>query len=142
MFRGVFCLFFFFKQKTAYEMRISDWSSDVCSSDLEPWLRQRTRRLACRSRRRMPAAHHPRSALEDGRLTARGGRRRIMDRTVALFGSDPALLYSLRFALTLDGFTLSTEAKEAAREACLLIVQAFQGNQSEQRRKRPERANK
>src|SRR3546814_7869876 len=27
-------IFFFFKQKTAYEMRISDWSSDVCSSDL------------------------------------------------------------------------------------------------------------
>src|SRR3546814_8516310 len=30
------CFFFFFKQKTAYEMRISDWSSDVCSSDLRP----------------------------------------------------------------------------------------------------------
>src|SRR3546814_4152714 len=31
-------LFFFFKQQTAYEMRISDWSSDVCSSDLfEAW---------------------------------------------------------------------------------------------------------
>src|SRR3546814_18956740 len=29
-----FIFFFFFKQKTAYEMRISDWSSDVCSSDL------------------------------------------------------------------------------------------------------------
>src|SRR3546814_17860606 len=29
-------LVFFFKQKTAYEMRISDWSSDVCSSDLLP----------------------------------------------------------------------------------------------------------
>src|SRR3546814_7628009 len=29
------CFFFFFKQKTAYEMRISDWSSDVCSSDLK-----------------------------------------------------------------------------------------------------------
>src|SRR3546814_14721266 len=28
------CVFFFFKQKTAYERRISDWSSDVCSSDL------------------------------------------------------------------------------------------------------------
>src|SRR3546814_11361722 len=28
---------FFFKQKTAYEMRISDWSSDVCSSDLHNW---------------------------------------------------------------------------------------------------------
>src|SRR3546814_4916540 len=34
LFWCVFCLFFFFKQKTAYEMRISDWSSDVCSSDL------------------------------------------------------------------------------------------------------------
>src|SRR3546814_6775983 len=30
----MFSCFFFFKQKTAYEMRISDWSSDVCSSDL------------------------------------------------------------------------------------------------------------
>src|SRR3546814_3036029 len=30
----IFLMFFFFKQKTAYEMRISDWSSDVCSSDL------------------------------------------------------------------------------------------------------------
>src|SRR3546814_5993079 len=30
-----FVFFFFFKQKTAYEMRISDWSSDVCSSDLD-----------------------------------------------------------------------------------------------------------
>src|SRR3546814_10269861 len=42
---GVLCVvmwvFFFFKQKTAYEMRISDWSSDVCSSDL-----RRVRRAA------------------------------------------------------------------------------------------------
>src|SRR3546814_16662961 len=29
------CFFFFFKQKTAYELRISDWSSDACSSDLQ-----------------------------------------------------------------------------------------------------------
>src|SRR3546814_8209161 len=37
------CVFFvfFFKQKTAYEMRISDWSSDVCSSDLVPAFLQR-----------------------------------------------------------------------------------------------------
>src|SRR3546814_5826564 len=34
MYVFMFVLFFFFKQKTAYEMRISDWSSDVCSSDL------------------------------------------------------------------------------------------------------------
>src|SRR3546814_4133282 len=32
----VLFLFFFFQQKTAYEVRISDWSSDVCSSDLSP----------------------------------------------------------------------------------------------------------
>src|SRR3546814_3351808 len=37
----VLSFFFFFKQKTAYEMRISDWSSDVCSSDLT-----RTERIA------------------------------------------------------------------------------------------------
>src|SRR3546814_1769356 len=36
-------VFFFFKQKTAYEMRISDWSSDVCSSDLIPLWRQEGR---------------------------------------------------------------------------------------------------
>src|SRR3546814_3791405 len=34
MFFDFFVVFFFCKQKTAYEMRISDWSSDVCSSDL------------------------------------------------------------------------------------------------------------
>src|SRR3546814_12490207 len=45
------CFFFFFKQKTAYEMRISDWSSDVCSSDL-------TKRIEidpCRGRNRNAA---------------------------------------------------------------------------------------
>src|SRR3546814_8744700 len=43
----VFFIFFFFKQKTAYEMRISDWSSDVCSSDLieGPQQRQDSQRL-------------------------------------------------------------------------------------------------
>src|SRR3546814_9051735 len=35
LFLVFFCFFFFFKQKTAYGMRISDWSSDVCSSDLQ-----------------------------------------------------------------------------------------------------------
>src|SRR3546814_1644005 len=39
-YRGTFStVFFFFKQKTAYELRISDWSSDVCSSDLSRPLR-------------------------------------------------------------------------------------------------------
>src|SRR3546814_2830658 len=42
----IWCFFFFFKQKTAYEMRIGDWSSDVCSSDLRR-LPFRSWRLAC-----------------------------------------------------------------------------------------------
>src|SRR3546814_20926919 len=37
----LYVLFLFFKQKTAYEMRISDWSSDVCSSDLPDLVAQR-----------------------------------------------------------------------------------------------------
>src|SRR3546814_6053269 len=40
------CLFFFFKLKTAYEMRISDWSSDVCSSDLFAEIAHQTWRQA------------------------------------------------------------------------------------------------
>src|SRR3546814_19934639 len=45
-----YCVFFFFKQKTAYEMRISDWSSDVCSSDLRP----RTQTVAGGGRQHAP----------------------------------------------------------------------------------------
>src|SRR3546814_10908470 len=40
------CCFFFVKQKTAYEMRISDWSSDVCSSDLSDILKRGEFRVA------------------------------------------------------------------------------------------------
>src|SRR3546814_3692231 len=47
---GIF--FFFFKQKTAYEMRISDWSSDVCSSDLSENRRLRNELLIARARER------------------------------------------------------------------------------------------
>src|SRR3546814_7449763 len=49
---------FFFKQKTAYEMRISDWSSDVCSSDLAG------HRADARRRR----GHHDRAAAAPGDL--------------------------------------------------------------------------
>src|SRR3546814_9792678 len=46
----MYCLsFFFFKQKTAYEMRISDWSSDVCSSDLLAALMKCSRRTVQRA---------------------------------------------------------------------------------------------
>src|SRR3546814_8290915 len=46
-FGGYMCSYVLFKQKTAYEMRISDWSSDVCSSDLpRPWNSHRSWRDA------------------------------------------------------------------------------------------------
>src|SRR3546814_7485195 len=51
---------FFFKQKTAYEMRISDWSSDVCSSDLKSAFV--TRKIARRARQR-PDRHRKLGAL-------------------------------------------------------------------------------
>src|SRR3546814_10486867 len=44
---------FFFKQKTAYEMRISDWSSDVCSSDLGQEPRRCRSEIGYRARRRI-----------------------------------------------------------------------------------------
>src|SRR3546814_10280770 len=46
--------FFFFKQKTAYEMRISDWSSDVCSSDLRSRVRLRRRPAGSSAAGRLP----------------------------------------------------------------------------------------
>src|SRR3546814_4667953 len=72
-------LFFFFKQKTAYEMRISDWSSDVCSSDLplarlprdDPWTRHR---LAARFDRAGPSSH---ASLWSRPLAAPAGRPRV-----------------------------------------------------------------
>src|SRR3546814_14793796 len=60
-------LFFFFKQKTAYEMRISDWSSDVCSSDL------RDQRHAARASRDRLGVRQPQGG-ERGRPAR---RRRI-----------------------------------------------------------------
>src|SRR3546814_9102035 len=62
---------FFFKQKTAYEMRISDWSSDVCSSDLPP----------CRSRRDRPSAEGWRDP-RPGPVGAGHGRGRSEERRV------------------------------------------------------------
>src|SRR3546814_18674052 len=81
-------MFFFFKQKTAYELRISDWSSDVCSSDLR--LSVPTRRgpsalrpppasLLARSRRMRP----PRSSSDGSspRAASGGTRSQASDRS-------------------------------------------------------------
>src|SRR3546814_2075429 len=48
MYIVLYYAFFFFKQKTAYEMRISDWSSDVCSSDLQRQRQHRHQPADCR----------------------------------------------------------------------------------------------
>src|SRR3546814_9751121 len=66
-------VFFFFKQKTAYEMRISDWSSDVCSSDLcciDEHLRLGSHR------RPMMIGPDGRDAYADGYMAIAAGRMR------------------------------------------------------------------
>src|SRR3546814_5182026 len=69
--------FFFFKQKTAYEMRISDWSSDVCSSDLIGIDRQRHLHYRDVGVRAQITQRHPRAVVEaaariDASVEARG----------------------------------------------------------------------
>src|SRR3546814_6676801 len=70
----ILSFFFLFKQKTAYEMRISDWSSDVCSSDLHDGVAGgASLRLPPRQPHRRPGGAAPRRraerrpALDDGR---------------------------------------------------------------------------
>src|SRR3546814_6666755 len=70
-------LFFFFKQETAYEMRISYWSSDVCSSDLgadEGALREE------------PDPHPARSARHPLPLRRRGASRKRLPKELVLHG--------------------------------------------------------
>src|SRR3546814_4989361 len=73
-------MFFFFKQKTAYEMRISDWSSDVCSSDLRRLDRgrgrrdiaERTRHAARRSAGAVAGLQRALLAADDGVFLVKG----------------------------------------------------------------------
>src|SRR3546814_2028962 len=66
---GVLC-FFFFKRKTAYEWRISDWSSDVCSSDLP------TTRAACRCHRAAVVDRRAGKRVHAALVVGRIGRHR------------------------------------------------------------------
>src|SRR3546814_3358416 len=80
----VFYFFFFFKQKTAYEMRISDWSSDVCSSDLDAPVagcrRRRHRRIAVEAEERHGRGQHAGAfVLRLVQHLARGGGDDWMD---------------------------------------------------------------
>src|SRR3546814_9001148 len=75
---------FFFKQKTAYVMRISDWSSDVCSSDLQAWSREKDIRYSSRTRR-----------ISDG-LVRRRKEHRLIDRMLAKLPEEFADLAEVR----------------------------------------------
>src|SRR3546814_1824732 len=66
----LFVIFCFFKQKTAYEMRISDWSSDVCSSDLHHITAQMGATANYRT------GHHPRADFAENALVAIGKTQR------------------------------------------------------------------
>src|SRR3546814_2126041 len=85
-------LFFFFKQKTAYEMRISDWSSDVCSSDLLDAMRASALEIC---------------SNEKGFL-----KSTAMQDTIALVDDDRNILTSVSIALEAEGF------KEIGRASC------------------------
>src|SRR3546814_16610922 len=96
-----FCFIFFFKQKTAYEMRISDWSSDVCSSDLLLPYARRDADTRFPESPDTPAAgarigivgghHYPAQARCDEQMAACGSTGRIMEaRFQCDIGSGPA----------------------------------------------------
>src|SRR3546814_7124477 len=82
--------FFFFKQKTAYELRIGDWSSDVCSSDL-PWSADHTGAADQGGTGEAPLLH----SEGGGHLVVRdqaGHRARLGDEAVDLRRVDPGVL--------------------------------------------------
>src|SRR3546814_6745174 len=88
MFMYWFVIIFFFKQKTAYEMRISDWSSDVCSSDLGRDLRDEVDDVRRGPGRELLHETHagglgsPTSGrLEEGRLRAQELRQADVERS-------------------------------------------------------------
>src|SRR3546814_9597951 len=77
-------VFFFFKQKTAYEMRISDWSSDVCSSDLTGRKLGADHHLwSCTVRRAGPAAGGAVAATQRGDAKLAAAWRAGLGRAVA-----------------------------------------------------------
>src|SRR3546814_8631076 len=76
-------MIFFFKQKTAYEMRISDWSSDVCSSDLGRAFAAQGFVVAVPDYRLVPKVRFP-AFVEDSAAAVKWVRAHI-----ARFGGDP-----------------------------------------------------
>src|SRR3546814_1957308 len=111
-------LFFFFKQKTAYEMRISDWSSDVCSSDLGTvrsgrlLLRRRGRRGGDRSCERYALRARRRHLYRRYRAW-RGARRKDRKR------------YGLHQSGLLDGAASALRSEEHTSELQSLMRNSY-----------------
>src|SRR3546814_13208008 len=108
--------FFFFKQKTAYEMRISDWSSDVCSSDLLVESAQKRRRCDAGSVDRLTEFQHGRG----------GCARRAGPRILPVYRGDAGQnRHWLRYCLRQSGDSqviVRSRVPRAARQI------AFSGN--------------
>src|SRR3546814_13828250 len=111
----MFLFIFFFKQKTAYEMRISDWSSDVCSSDLGADENGRRRRNRAREYHRPPRQAGGRARFR-GSETRRG---RCDGREDA---AAPRVVLALTEMLTRIGLISfvpsEVEGREIGRESC------------------------
>src|SRR3546814_13602439 len=108
--------FFFFKQKTAYEMRISDWSSDVCSSDLaQPFERGPLLGLGQGREHRV-----------DHRVAHVFGARRLPHRRIVLFDQERAH--------ALDEIMAGRCLAIAIRWSRFITSPTLLGNRSEERR--------
>src|SRR3546814_13903567 len=88
-------VFFFFKQKTAYEMRISDWSSDVCSSDLHPAVGLQSERAA------LPVADDAAGTLHHG-----GNRQVVIRLQAAIYDRIDLSRRELRIGVAVVGEAL------------------------------------
>src|SRR3546814_1063067 len=84
--------FFFFKQKTAYDMRISDWSSDVCSSDLRNLVKRPHVEAARLHRHQQRVSHGERGAQRAGITAAH------VNDNIVIFGRELADLAAKRRA--------------------------------------------
>src|SRR3546814_16416599 len=101
-------VFFFFKQKTAYEMRISDWSSDVCSSDLPLFLGPGPRRDPQRLARQpvIEPLERPRRRRQPGDRAEIERRRFARERPAIVERPATVALHLLEFDRGIEAFAL------------------------------------